>query len=54
MKVRCAWSGVACKNRSCESAPITIRSNEDCENYLSGCIVSKDGGCTTASNCSSI
>lgn len=54
MKVRCAWSGVACKNRSCESAPITIRSNEDCENYFSGCIVSKDGGCTTASNCSSI
>lgn len=54
MKVKCAWSGVACNNRSCESAPLALKTIDDCDNYLSGCVVAKDGGCTTATNCVSI
>ncbi|CAD8087778.1 unnamed protein product [Paramecium primaurelia] len=51
MQVRCNWNGISCVDRSCQSAPISIKNNEECNSYLKGCILTVGGGCVELRNC---
>ncbi|CAD8096596.1 unnamed protein product [Paramecium sonneborni] len=38
----CFWTGKECVSRSCENAPDSIQTDEDCQNYFPGCAYSKN------------
>jgi len=37
--------------KTCQTAPVSLKSKIECEAYLSGCIPRKVGGCMESTSC---
>jgi len=35
----CGWNGVSCEDKNCGTADKGIKSSNECNNYLRGCVV---------------
>ncbi|CAD8114587.1 unnamed protein product [Paramecium primaurelia] len=47
----CFWNDNKCLERTCDNASITLRSDEECKQFLQECTTKKGGGCVQRSNC---
>ncbi|CAD8151469.1 unnamed protein product [Paramecium octaurelia] len=52
---QCFWDSSLnppqCKVRTCENAPITLKTDDQCKQFLEQCTTQKDGGCVLRSSC---
>ncbi|CAD8109512.1 unnamed protein product [Paramecium sonneborni] len=47
----CTWINDNCYTKTCQTASITLKSYEQCNQYLQYCTVKQDGGCTKKESC---
>lgn len=43
--------GTSCSPRTCAGADTSLTTNEECSNFLNGCIATGSGGCLFAGSC---
>lgn len=48
----CFWTGTTCRVTQCSDAPLTLKTNPDCDKFLTGCLTNLAGCVDPTTPCS--